>query len=527
MNHVADVDGLAKRADELWWGGRADEYVRVVETIYEARLAQGQLAEAAMVALEAAVTSFLRGHEAQGSGWMGRAHRLVEELPESAVHGYVCYVMEVEGGLGGGDLEGVITAAEEVRRIGREHGDENLVAGGLVGEGRARLKLGAVAEGAPLLDEAMVAVLQENLDPEWAGNIYCHLMAACHEIADIGRAGEWTEATARWLSDLPAAVLFTGICRVHRSQVLQLRGEWTRAETEAETVCADLADLSIATVAEAHYQLGEIGRLRGDLGAAEAAYQQARERGRDPQPGLALLRLAQGRADIAVAGIGVAVRGAPDRITRARLSGAQVEIAIATGDLETAQMACADLESAADAYGTSGLEAAALHWRGALMLEQGRPDEALPALRAACRRWHDVHARYDAARACVLLARAYREVGDEDAAGSELASAERCFRWLGADLDLREATALASMQPGRQDIPGGLTAREAHVLALVATGGTNRDVAEMLTLSEKTIERHLSNIFAKLDVSTRTEAAAFAYRHDMTRRATRYRQEHG
>jgi DNA-binding NarL/FixJ family response regulator len=504
-----DLDALCTAA---WWLGRVDDCLEAGDAAFRGYLDADRPRDAAMAALEMAISLFLRGDEAVGSGWIGRAHRLLEELPEGPEHGYARYLLEVEGGLEGDDLEAVASAARAVREIGRRHGDRNLVAAGVVGEGRALVKLGEVSRGMPLLDEAMVAVLHADLDLEWTGNIYCHLMAACHELADIRRASEWTEATAKWLSELPAAVLFAGICRVHRSQVLQVTGEWERAEREAACVLQDLADLHVASVAEAHYQVGEMRRLRGDLKSAEAAYARARTLGRDPQPGLALLCLAQGRTEAAAAGIRAALHAAgPDRLARAQMGTAHIEIALASGELDVAQRICAELEDAAASYRTSGLEAAALHWRGAVALAEGRPEEALPALRAACRRWHEVHAVYDAARACVLLGQAYGALGDQDAATSELETARRTFQRLGATIDARAVARLT----GEPALPGGLTPREAEVLALVASGKTNQVVADKLVLSEKTIARHLSNIFAKLGVSSRTEAAAFAFQHGL------------
>lgn len=505
-------EDLESLSDAAWWLGRVDDCLEAGEAAFNGYVDAGRSRDAAMCAVEMAVSLFLRGEEALGSGWIGRARRLLDGLPEGPEHGYVRYVVEVEGGLERGDLDAVAEAAAEVRKIGTEHGDRNLVAAGVLGEGRARLKLGEVAEASALLDEAMVAVSSGDLDPEWAGNVYCHLMAACHEVADIRRARAWTEIMWTWLSELSAAVLFTGICRVHRSQVLQVTGAWDRAEQEAARVLDDLSDIHVASVAEAHYQVGELRRLRGDLDGAVQAYARARESGRDPQPGLALLWLAQGRAVAAEAAIQSALRAAAtDRIARARLCMAQIEIALAVDDLEVAQRATAELEDTAAAYGTSGLEAAALHWRGAVALAEGRPEEALPALRAACRRWHDVHATYDAARACVLLGRAYGALGDLATAAAELASAKETFDRLGATVDARGVSALT----GNRSLPAGLTEREAQVLACVASGQTNREVAEDLVLSEKTIARHLSNIFTKLDVSTRTEAAAFAFAHGL------------
>lgn len=504
-----DLDALS---DVAWWLGRIDECLEAGEAAFRGYLDDDRPRDAVMAALDLAVSLFLRGEDALGSGWIGRAQRLLDGLPEGPEHGYLRYLAQVEDGLAGGDPQAVLTASRDVQRIGREHDDPNLVAAGVLGEGRALVKLGEAAAGMRLLDESMVAVLHEALDPEWAGNIYCHLMTACHELADIRRAREWTQATAEWLADLPAAVLFTGICRVHRSQVLQVAGEWERSEEEAARVVRDLADLHVGSVAEAHYQVGDVRRLRGELEGAERAYARARELGRDPQPGTALLRLAQGRTDDARASIRTALHAVSnDRLARARLRAAQVEIAVAADELEVARRACAELEDTAATYGTSGLEAAALHWRGAVSLADGRPGEALPALRAACRRWREADAPYDAARSCVLLGQSYLALGDGDTAAAELASARETFERLGATVDARRVADLT----GRRTLPGGLTEREAEVLELVAGGRTNREVAEVLVLSEKTIARHLSNIFTKLDVSTRTEAAAFAFEHGL------------
>ena len=505
---AADLDALA---DAAWWLGDFDQASAVLEEAYRRHLDEGRPGPAAMAAIGVAVNHLLRGDGVVGSGWVGRAQRLLRDQPEHTEHGYLLY-LELEGALGGGEAGAVVATAGRVREIGRRHADPNLVAGGDLFEGRALVKQGRMAEGMALLDEAMLAVLSGELDPGWAGNIYCHLMAAFHELADVRRAAEWTEATSRWVAGLPPAVLFTGICRVHRSQVLERRGDWAEAEREAALVCRDLADLHVAGAAEGHYQLGEIRRLRGDLAGAEAAYRQAHELGRDPQPGLALLRLAQGRTATASASIRAALTAVThDRLGRARLCAAQVEIALADGDAETAGRACDELTRTASTYGSSGLEAAALQARGAVCLAGGRAEAALPTLRAACRRWRELDAPYDAARVRLLLAGAYQALGDADAAARELDAAEVVFVRLGATLD---AGGIAARR-GRVALPGGLTGREAEVLALVAAGRSNREIAASLVLSPKTVARHLSNIFAKLGVSSRTQAAAYAFEHGL------------
>ena len=505
---AADLDALG---DAAWWLGEAEEASAVMEAAYRRHLDEGRPGPAAMAAIGIAVTAFLRRDGVVGSGWVGRAQRLLRDQPEGVEHGYLLY-LELEGALDGGDDDAVLATARRVRELGRRHADPNLVASGDLFEGRALVRQGRMAEGMALLDGAMLAVRSGELRPEWAGNIYCHLMAAFYELADVRRAAEWTEATSRWLASLPAAVLFTGICRVHRSQVLQRKGAWAQAEREATQVCQDLAEVQISGAAEGHYQVGELRRLRGDLAGAEAAYREAHRLGRDPQPGLALLRLAQGRTPAASASVRVALAGAVhDRLARARLCAAQVEIALAAGQPEVAAGACEELERTASTYGSSGLEAAALQARGAVLLAGGRAEAALPTLRAACRRWQELDAPYEAARGRVALAGAYRALGDGDAAALELDAAEAVFERLGAAPDAAGVRALR----GRPALPGGLTEREAEVLALVAAGRSNREIAEALVLSSKTVARHLSNIFAKLGVGSRTQAAAYAFEHGL------------
>jgi tetratricopeptide (TPR) repeat protein len=448
---AADLDALG---DAAWWLGEVDEASAALEAACRGHLEEGRPGAAAMAAIGVAVNAFLRGDGVVGSGWLSRAQRLLHDQPEDPAHGYLLY-LELEGTLGSDDTGVVVERARRLRELGRRHADPNLAAAGDLFEGRALVKAGRIAEGMALLDEAMLAVRSGELGPGWAGNIYCHLMTAFTELADVRRAAEWTDATSRWLATLPAAVLFTGICRVHRSQVLQRRGDWAQAEREAALVCTDLADLQIAGAAEGHYQVGEIRRLRGDLDGAEAAYREAHRLGRDPQPGMALLRLAQGRAAAAAVSVRTAMAAVVhDRLARARLCAAQVEIALAAGDPGTARSACDELERTASTYGSSGLEAAALQARGAVLLVGGRPEAALPTLRAACRRWRELDMPHDAARVRLLLVRAYRALGDEDAADLELDAAEAMLERLGAGPDAATARACGGGRSSPAASPG-------------------------------------------------------------------------
>lgn len=508
-------DDLYAWSDAAWSVGRSDESIRVGEQAHRRYVTEGRPRDAARAAIEVAIQLFLRGDEALGSGWISRAQRLLEGEEESPEHGLLLYVLGVEARLGGiapGDTSGIaetIDCARRVQEIGRRHGDPDLVAGGLLGEGRALVKAGRVSEGLALLDETLVALLSEELRLDWAGNIYCHLMAAAHELADIGRLVEWTDATARWLEALPPRIVFTGICRVHRSQVEHIRGGWEQAEREVAQAYADLEDIDRPAAAEAQYQLGEIRRMRGDLTGAEQAYGQAHRLGRDPQPGLALLHLTHGRVDVASASIRAALVAATGgRLGSARLFAAQAEIALAAGDLEVAGKACDELDQVAVAYESPGLEVMARHARGALLVARGQAEEALPVLRDACRRWQDVGAPYECARVRALLAEAYGALGDADAAAREREAAAEVFRHLKAIPDLQRI----EQRPAR-GLPDGLTAREVEVLALVAAGKTNREIAGELVISQKTVARHLSNIFTKLGLSSRTAAAAYAFEH--------------
>jgi DNA-binding NarL/FixJ family response regulator len=505
-----DADDLNALAEASWWLGLMDESLAPREEADARYLEASDNRRAAMRAFDIAYAYFLRGNETVGSGWVNRAQRLVDDEPDCPEQGYLLY-FAVETSLDGG--EETMAKARQVHGFGRRHADHNLIAAGMVAEGRVLIKLGRAQEGLALLDEGMLEASSEDLAPNWAGNIYCHLMAACYELGDIRRAAAWTQSTAEWCDQMAPAVLFKGICRVHRAQVMQILGAWTQAQDEAERVCQDVAHIHVGIVAEGRYQIGEIRRLRGDLDGAEEAYSQGHQLGRDPQPGLALVRLAQGRPEAAAALIHSALAGVTDRLARARLLSAQVEIAVAAGDPATASVAADELDAVAATYQSSGLQAAAKRSRGAVLLATGRTEEALSTLRAACSGWTELEAPYDCAKVRVLLARAYRQLGDMESSERELDAAHSAFEELGAELDAREAG-----EERRATLPEGLTEREGEVLALVAAGSTNRQIAEALFLSRKTVERHVSNIFTKLGVTTRTAAARFAFEHGIATR---------
>lgn len=502
------ADDLAALSDALWWLGRIHEALTVCESAHRAYLRLGNTRRAASTAMDLAFLHFFRSEEVLASTWLSKAKRLLRDDPDCLERAYLTHLTEVEPALESTDLEPVIAAARQTRDLALRFADPNLVALTLQCEGRAQVKLGRVPEGLALLDEAMAAVLSEELRPDWAGNIYCNVIAACHELADLPRMRAWTESLERWCANQSSAVMFTGICRVHRAELLQTRGDWARAEAEAVRVCVDLKELSTAATADAHQVIGDARRLRGDLAGAERAYLAAHELGRDPQPGMALLRLAQHDPDIALKSIQAALT-AENRgpLARARLCHAAVEIALAAGALDVARKAADELDETARRYDSPGLLAMAAHARGAVLLQEGHPDEALPVLRGACGRWRRLDAPYECAAVRLLLARAYALLGDVDASERERVAAEVALTRLHASADHLDGPARVR--------PDGLTEREVEVLALVAVGRSNRDVATTLVLSEKTVARHLSNIFTKIGVSSRTEAAAYAFAHEL------------
>ncbi|MEX0789883.1 MAG: LuxR C-terminal-related transcriptional regulator [Actinomycetota bacterium] len=497
------ADDLAAYADAVWWLGRIEDTLRLGAAACDAFEASGRPAGAAMTAFTLGVSHLARGEEEQSRGWLGRAGHLLAGLPECPVHGHLLLFTEVEGNLMAGRPAAALDAARRGQEIGHRYDDASLVALGRQSEGRAMIQSGHVIDGLALLDEAMVIVQNGQVEPFLSGVLYCHTVATCHAIAEVRRMVRWTELTEQWLATLPAAVFFEGLCGVHRAQLHLLHGAWDEAERSALRIAKDFDSQRVDYAAEAWYVVAEVRRLRGDPGAADA-YDEAHARGRDPQPGRALLRLQQGDAKGAATSVRSAlVAAGSDPLRRAPICAAAVEIGVATDRLEAAAEAESELAATAEKYATSGLEASAATARGAVLLVEGQVDQALPVLRDACRRWHELGAVYDAACACFRLVEAYRALGDEVSAAEELAKARSTFERLGAHGPAPET-------------PDGLSRRECEVLALVADGRTNRQIGEKLYISDRTVARHLTNIFHKIGVTSRTQAARYALGHGLS-----------
>lgn len=505
------TDEILAWGDAAWWLGRADQALALAETGHQRLIDEGQPVLAAMEAMSLGFLLLLRGELAAGSGWLQRGRSLVEGSRDEQAMGYVLH-LDAEEALASNDAERAIALAQRARQVGHRGGDAALTSLALMTEGIARLRTGGVPEAMALLDEAMLPVQAGRVAPEFAGNLYCQMIATCWELADLRRAREWTAATERWCEQFDSSVMFSGICRMHRVQLRHVAGDWDTAEAEARVVCDELADMNTSVIAEGHYLMGELLRLRGSSAQAEDAYRRAHELGRDPHPGLALLRAASGNPTAARTSLETALVAQGERVVqRAPLLRALVEVAAETGEVSVAQDAADELADIAQRWPTDGLRAAAAHGRGAAALAAGSASAAIAPLREAVRCWQDVDAPYDVARARVLLASAYATLGDDEAARLERGAAATAFERLGASVDLERL----ERQHGDADPPGGLTRREAEIIALVAEGITNRQVADRLVISEKTVARHLANAYLKLGVTTRTAAAAWARRHGL------------
>jgi DNA-binding CsgD family transcriptional regulator len=491
--------------------GRDEDYLRALERAHHAHLDAGERLRAIRSAFWLGLRLFFRGEVGPATGWLARAERLLEHEPhECAERGYLLLPV-VEQHLAAGDLEAAFATAAEAALIGERCGDADLIAFTRHEQGRIRIRQGQVEKGLALLDEVMVSATAGELSPLVTGLMFCSVIEACQEVYAFGRAHEWTAALAQWCEKQPDMVAFTGVCRVHRAEIMQLRGAWQEAIDEAQRARERAEGVSRQTAAAALYQQAEVHRLRGEFAAAEEAYRSASQRGLEPQPGLALLRLAQGRTAAAVAAIQRAISATADPLLRTRLLPARIEIALAAGGVEDARAGCRELEQIAASLDTAVLGAMAAHARGAVELAEGDARAALGSLRRAFEVWQRIEAPYVAARVRELIGLACRALGDDDGAGLELDAARAGFEQLGAAPDLARIDSLTRGAPsGRAH---GLTPRELQVLRLVAAGKTNKRIAAELFLSEKTVDRHVSNILTKLDVPSRAAATAHAYRH--------------
>jgi ATP/maltotriose-dependent transcriptional regulator MalT len=503
-----DVELLARAAYML---GLDDEYLRGLERAHYDHLDAGNAPRAIRCAWWIGLCLLLQNEAAPALGWFARGQRLLErEEVDCVERGYLLVAHMLEC-FAERDYQGAHDAAAEAIEVGERFDDRDLVAIAVMDQGHALLELGRTRDGLRLVDESMVAVTSGELSPIVAGILYCNTIAICRSVHELRRASEWTAALTLWCERQPDMVAHKGVCLVHRAEIMQTQGAWDEALDEAKRVGAEGVLNRRASVGALYVQ-GEIHRLRGELEAAEEAFRLSTRQGGDAQPGLALLRLSQGRLDVALAAIR-RVAGETESLSRARLLPAYVEIALAAGEVDEAASATEELAVIADAQGSDALRALSAYARGEVALARGEISHALSALRESLLRWLTLEAPYQAARTRVLLGRVCAEVGDQDGAVLELDAARATFEELGARPDLERLAALA--RPEAAPNSSGLSARELEVLRLLATGDTNKAIAATLVLSERTVDRHVANIYAKLGVSSRAAATARAYEQQL------------
>jgi DNA-binding CsgD family transcriptional regulator len=493
--------------------GREEEWADALERAHAAYLDAGEPLRAVRCAFWVGTNLALRGELGPASGWLGRAQRLLDDQADEEVveRGYLLLPVMLRHEAGG-ELEAAVAAATAAVDIARRFDDSDLFALAVHAQGQFLIRIGQVKRGLVLLDEAMVAVTRGELSPIVSGMVYCGVVLACQDVFEVQRAREWTDALSRWCAKQPGLVAFTGRCLMHRAELMQLDGAWRDALEEARQAGLRFVETTEdAAAGLAYYRQGELQRLLGRTAEAEAAYRAASRQGREPQPGLALLRLRQGRTEAAVAAIRRAVDETEEPLRRAELLPALIEITLATGDLPTARRAAAELREIADRYETTMLAAFAAQWHGTVELAEGRPAQALLELRRAWRIWRTLEARYDSARTRVQIGLACRALGDDDAVALEADAARETFVALGARADLEQLEDLF----GPPIESHGLTARELEVLRLVAEGRSNREIAHELVISEHTVARHVQNILTKLRLSSRTAATAFAFENGL------------
>ena len=500
---------LNEYATAAWWNGRLAQAIEIRERAYGAASRANQLDVAVMLALELARDNVYRTSDPLAAAWLQRAERLLAAVEENAGHGWLAATKAFRFSLLG-DVDGALAAASEAEGIAARMGDRNLAALAQAEHGFGLIASGQVQEGMAMVDEASVAAVGGELEPATAGGICCTTIGACAALGEWARAARWTEAQDRWCRR-EGINGYPGMCRLYRSEIKQLRGSWLEAEAEARQASVELAGFIPAAAATALYRIGEIRLRRGDLPEAEEALTQAYALGAHIEPGFSLVRLAQGRTDDAAAGIREALdhpRPTPNwhappatPLYRMPLLRAQVEIALAAGDVDTARVASSELDGIAERYASQASKATAAMARGLLRLAQSEPADAERALREAVDAWTDLDAPYEAAQARRALAEALTKRGQDDRARMELRAARASFEHLGASLDLRRADAESVRDPANDD---AVTRSEA-VRALRAFVFT--DIVDSTRLAESLGDEPWRNVMRWHDRAVRSIVA--------------------
>ena len=492
--------------------GKEREGLEMLARAHQSFVGLGETRAAARCAFWLGFVALLGGDAAQANGWLSRAERLLTDDSACVERGYLFLPVGYRL-VHGNEPVKAYDAFAQAGTIGRQFRDSDLVALALQGQGRSLIRQGEITRGVALLDEAMVAVTAGEVSPLTAGGVYCSVLDACGEIFDLRRAQEWTSALEQWCASQPDIVPYRGHCMVRRAEILQLHGAWEDAMAQARKACERFSQPPRVEAGGAFYRLAELHRMRGEFDAAEKAYREAGRWQRTPQPGMALLRLAQGEIEAASSSIRRIADEVSDLGHRTRVLDSYVEIVLAAKDAGAARAAAEELQELAERFNAPLVHAMAARATGAVLLTEHDGKAALAELRRSWTLWCELDAPYEAARTRVLMACACKELDDCDAAILELELAREVFQRLSAAPELARIESLLSQKDGSAKTI--LTEREVQVVRLIASGKTNRAIAVKLGISEKTVARHISNIFTKLGISSRSAATAFAYQHQL------------
>lgn len=509
-----DAKDLELLASAAYLTGKSSESNAIWSRAHSAYLKGGDTNGAIRCAFLISFTLFHIGEYARGGGWYARARSLMDKGSSDCVEkGYLLLLVALQF-LNEEDDQESLTTFEQVGKIADRHRDRDLMTLSRLGRGHTLVRLGEKQEGVRLLDEAMAAVDAGEISPIFVGIIYCTVIETCHEIFDLNRAYQWTEALTDWCEGQPQLIPFRGECLVRRSQIMQLHGKWPKAIEEAGKAIEFLTSfIPWPATRAAFYQFGELHRLRGEFVKAEEAYRQAINWGRKINPGLALLRLAQGDIKSAEKCIESGLKESTGISSRSRVLPAFIEIMLAANNAASARQAADELTGIANSLNAALINGLAAMWEGAVLLHERKTQKALAQLHNAGTIFEKLAAPYEMARVRLLIGKAYQALGDTVTAKMEFQAARSVFQQLGAIPDAEQAESfLSGKRPGNLH---GLSHREMEVLCLIVRGLTNRAIADELFISERTVERHVSNIFIKMDVSSRSAVTAYAYDHKL------------
>jgi len=506
---------LDRLADAFFWLDEPWTSSDVRREAYRRHVAGGDHDLAAVAAWRLFYEYHLVGEAAVASGWIERCAQHVETAGSGPAAGWI-EIARTDLALAGGDVDAALGHARLARDLARRAGEPDLLAMATQALGRAEIACRRYDDGVRLLDETMVSVINEELDPHFTGWVFCNVISACMGLADLRRAAEWSDAALRWCGSLREGRLYPGLCGLYVVELALLRGDWDRADAGAREACEHLHAYDPRYAGEAFYLIGEVARLRGQHDAAVAAYDRANDLGHPGQPGRALLASALGRRDEALAGLRSALPDVAATFPRAQALAALVELAVAEGSVDEAVRAQGELEAVAAGSPGEVLSRLAEGTAGLLLAASGEPETGLARLRRAAADLRSLGLPYEAACFSRAAGRVARTLGDGETARLETRAAERAFHQLGAVDDLRTLIDRPIAGPTAAG-ESPLSDRELEVLELVAAGATNREIAERLHLSRHTVSRHLSNIFTKLGVHSRAAATSLAHERGLLR----------